>query len=49
MPTFREPCSSLHQSEKQSDEMDCKVHEKLAFHAWMNTEETPETQNLYIN
>jgi len=44
MPTFREPCSPLHQGEEQPDtdqiaprpdEVDCKVHETLAFPEWI--------------
>ncbi|KYN43689.1 hypothetical protein ALC56_01951, partial [Trachymyrmex septentrionalis] len=48
MPIFREPCSPLHQGEEQpdtdttvsashSDEVDCKIHETLAFQEWIRT------------
>ncbi|EGI68453.1 hypothetical protein G5I_02886 [Acromyrmex echinatior] len=39
--TFRELCSPLHQGEQQPnteehpDEVDCKVHETLAFQEWI--------------
>ncbi|KYN37964.1 hypothetical protein ALC56_07588 [Trachymyrmex septentrionalis] len=48
MPTFREPCSPLHQGEEQRyqaalrpDEVDCKVHETLAFQELIWTRRKP--------
>ena len=43
MPTFREPCNPLYQGKEpnqaapRSDEVDCKVHETLAFQEWIWT------------
>ncbi|KYQ55333.1 hypothetical protein ALC60_05958, partial [Trachymyrmex zeteki] len=46
MPTFREPCSPLHQGEEQPDIN--KVHETLTFQEWIWTQRKPAKRMIFI-
>ena len=48
MPTFREPYSPLHQTAPRPDEVDCKVHETLAFQKWIWTRRKPAKRIIFI-